>query len=75
MYKNKGTITESGSIVFRYEDDKTDFVSVKDNDAVIVNNQTETIKKYMASLNDAWYETAKYLLLNNKKAISQELNY
>lgn len=54
---------------------KTDFVSVKDNDAVIVNNQTETIKKYMASLNDAWYETAKYLLLNNKKAISQELNY
>ena len=27
VYKNKGTVTESGSIVFHYQDDKTDFVS------------------------------------------------
>ena len=27
VYKNKGTVTQSGSIVFHFEDDKTDFVS------------------------------------------------
>ena len=46
---------------------KTDLVSVTNSDPVPVNPQTDSIRHYLGSLTDAYYETAKYLLLNNKK--------
>jgi phosphoglycerol transferase MdoB-like AlkP superfamily enzyme len=44
-----------------------DFVSVVNNDPVPQNAATDSLKKNLADLSEAWYETAKYLLLNNKK--------
>lgn len=43
------------------------FVSVENNEPVVVNPYTDSIKNYMDKLNDGCYETARYLLLNNKK--------
>lgn len=44
-----------------------EFVSVR-NDLPIINTPaTDSAKRYMSILTDAWYETAKYMLLNNKK--------
>ncbi len=43
------------------------FVSVVNNEPVTVNKQTDSIKKRMDQLVTAWYETAKYMILNNKK--------
>lgn len=44
-----------------------EFVSVINNVPVITNPQTDSIKNYMSALTEAWFETARYLLLNNKK--------
>ena len=44
-----------------------EFVSVINNEPVPINAQTDSVKNYMSTLNEAWYETARYLLLNNKK--------
>lgn len=46
---------------------KEDFVSVTGNDPIPVNAATDSIKNNLMRLTDAYYETAKYLLLNNKK--------
>ena len=45
------------------------FVSVLNNEPVVAGLQTDSIKNYMASLTEAWYQTARYLLLNNKKKL------
>ncbi len=50
-----------------YKTGKEDLVSMMDNEPVVVNAQTDSIKNYLQRLTDAYYETAKYLLLNNKK--------
>jgi phosphoglycerol transferase MdoB-like AlkP superfamily enzyme len=42
-------------------------VSMVNNDKVVQNATTDSIKDHLNHLTDAWYETAKYLLLNNKK--------
>ena len=44
-----------------------DFVSMTGNEPVPVNAETDSVKNYLQKLTDAYYETAKYLLLNNKK--------
>jgi phosphoglycerol transferase MdoB-like AlkP superfamily enzyme len=44
-----------------------DFVSVINNDAVSLNKRNDSIKNVMAKTTNAFYNTAKYLLLNNKK--------
>jgi len=46
---------------------KQEFVSVTGNEAPVPGAATDSIKNYMGKLTDAWYETAKYLLQNNKK--------
>jgi phosphoglycerol transferase MdoB-like AlkP superfamily enzyme len=46
---------------------KQELVSVTGNEEITAGKQTDSIKNSMGSLTDAWYETAKYLLLNNKK--------
>jgi len=46
---------------------KIDFVSVTGNEPVPATKQTDSIKQALGVLTDAYYETAKYLLFNNKK--------
>ena len=46
---------------------KIDFVSMTGNEAIPVNTDTDSIKNYLQRLTEAYFETAKYLLLNNKK--------
>ncbi len=44
-----------------------EFVSVTDNEPVVVSPRTDSIRNYMSALTEAWYHTSRYLLLNNKK--------
>ncbi|MBK7434009.1 MAG: sulfatase-like hydrolase/transferase [Chitinophagaceae bacterium] len=46
---------------------KEELVSMKNNEPVPVNPETEMTKGVLSRLTDACYETAKYMLLNNKK--------
>lgn len=46
---------------------KEELVSMTGNEPVPVNAETDSIKRSLQRLTDAYYETAKYLLLNNKK--------
>ncbi len=46
---------------------KVEFVSVIDDIPVAENTQTDSVKTEMNKLTNAFHETAKYLLLNNKK--------
>ena len=46
---------------------KAKIVSVTDNKPVIANAQTDSVKNTMGRLTDAYYETARYLLFNNKR--------
>jgi len=46
---------------------KEEMVSMTGNEPIPVNADTDSIKNYLRQLTDAYYETAKYLLLNNKK--------
>ncbi len=46
-----------------------EFLSVTGNDPVPVNTDTDSTKNYLQRLTDAYYETARYLLYNNKKKL------
>ncbi|MGC4102549.1 LTA synthase family protein [Ferruginibacter sp.] len=46
---------------------KEDFVSMLNNNPVEKNAHTDSVRNYLSRLTDAYYETSKYLLLNNKK--------
>jgi len=46
---------------------KEDIVSMINSNPVENNRQTDSIKSTLSQLTGAYYETAKYLLLNNKK--------
>ncbi len=46
---------------------KQEFVSLTNNGPVPVNPVTDSAKQQLSRLTDAYYETARYLLLNNKK--------
>jgi hypothetical protein len=46
---------------------KEDFTSAKNNDPLPSTAATFNDKKMIRDLTNAWYETSKYLLLNNKK--------
>lgn len=46
------------------------FVSAKNNEPVPVNQSTESDKKLLRELTDAYYETAKYMILDNKKGVT-----
>ncbi|MEO7523141.1 MAG: sulfatase-like hydrolase/transferase, partial [Ferruginibacter sp.] len=62
-----GLVTDQYYFRRNLKTNEKDFVSVLSNDAVPENNVTDSIKNHLAGLTEAWYETAKYLLLNNKK--------
>jgi phosphoglycerol transferase MdoB-like AlkP superfamily enzyme len=44
-----------------------DFVSIINNDQIQKNPHTDSIRAKMSFMTDAFYETARYLLLNNRK--------
>ncbi len=46
---------------------KEELVSMTGNEPIPLNAETDSIKRSLQLLTDAYYETAKYLLLNNKK--------
>jgi len=46
---------------------KEELVSMTGNEPIPLNAETDSIKRSLQRLTDAYYETAKYLLLNNKK--------
>jgi phosphoglycerol transferase MdoB-like AlkP superfamily enzyme len=46
---------------------RTEMVSVTGNEPVVKNPATDSARNYLSQLTDAFYETSKYLLLNNKK--------
>ena len=52
------------------DNQKEDFVSVTDDLPIPENKVTDSIKDHMRKLAAAWYETAKYVLVNNKKLIN-----
>ena len=51
----------------KYKSGPSKFVSILNNDEVVVNASSDSIKNYMEKLTSGLQETAKYLLLNNKK--------
>jgi len=50
-----------------YKTGKEELVSVTGNEPVPQNATTDSLKNYLGRFTDAYYETARYLLLNNKK--------
>ena len=62
-----GLVSDSFYSVFDMKTKQHDFVSVVDDNPVKTNTYTDSIRRNMETLGEAWYETAKYLLLNNKK--------
>lgn len=62
-----GLVSDSFYSVFDSKTKQHDFVSVVNDMPVLANPKSDSIRKKMEVLADAWFETAKYLLLNNKK--------
>jgi len=62
-----GLVSNQYYYVKSFKTGLVDFVSVTGNEPVPVNPSTDSLKNYMGTLTDAWFETARYLLLNNKK--------
>jgi phosphoglycerol transferase MdoB-like AlkP superfamily enzyme len=65
--KTIGLVSNKYHYLKNFKTGTEEMVSVTDNNPVTVNAQTDSVKKHLRHLTDAWYETAKYLLLNNKK--------
>lgn len=65
--KTIGLVSDEYYYLRNMKTGKQEFVSVTGNEIVEPGPRTDSIKGRMAGITDAWYETAKYLLLNNKK--------
>ncbi|MGF2413515.1 LTA synthase family protein [Ferruginibacter sp.] len=65
--KTVGLISNQYYFLKNLKTGKENFVSMINNDPVQKTPATDSIKNYLSHLTDAYYETAKYLLLNNKK--------
>jgi phosphoglycerol transferase MdoB-like AlkP superfamily enzyme len=65
--KTIGLISDKYYYLKNFKSKKEELVSVLNNDAATVTKVPDSIKTYLRKLTDAYYETAKYLLLNNKK--------
>lgn len=65
--KNIGLVSDEYYFLKNLRSGKEDMVSVINNDAVPSNPVTDNLKVYLSRLTDAYYQTAKYLMLNNKK--------
>ena len=65
--KTIGLVSDEYYFVKNLKTGKQEFVSVTGNEKPVEGTQTDSIRGQMGRMTDAWYETAKYLLLNNKK--------
>lgn len=65
--KTVGLVGNKYYFLKNFKTGQEDFVSVTGDDPVPANTTTDSIKNNLLQLTDAYYETAKYLLLNNKK--------
>ncbi|MEP7165137.1 MAG: sulfatase-like hydrolase/transferase [Ferruginibacter sp.] len=65
--KTIGLVSDRYYFVKNIKTGKQEFVSVTGNEAIIPGPGTDSIRNRMQAITDAWNETAKYLLLNNKK--------
>jgi phosphoglycerol transferase MdoB-like AlkP superfamily enzyme len=65
--KNIGLVSDEYYFLKNLRSGKEDMVSVINNDAVPSNPVTDNLKAYLSRLTGAYYQTAKYLMLNNKK--------
>jgi phosphoglycerol transferase MdoB-like AlkP superfamily enzyme len=64
-----GMMTDDYCYVKNLVSGKEDFSSAKNNDPLPATPANTEDKKMLQDLMNAWYETAKYLLLNNKKKL------
>lgn len=62
-----GLVGEQYYYIRNLKSGKKELVSVTGNEPVIPGPQSDSARNRYESLTNAWYETAKYLLLNNKK--------
>jgi phosphoglycerol transferase MdoB-like AlkP superfamily enzyme len=67
MVKQIGMITDDYVYVHNLLSGKEDFRSAKDNLPLPQTNEIAADKKALQTLSDAYYQTAKYMLSNNKK--------
>lgn len=65
--KDVGIVSSHYFYVKNLVSKKAKIVSVTDNNTVTVTAETDSIKNTMGRLTDAYYETARYLLFNNKR--------
>jgi phosphoglycerol transferase MdoB-like AlkP superfamily enzyme len=65
--KNIGVVNDRYFYSKNLSTKKETVVSVTDNNPVPVTSATDSIKNNMARLTEAYYETARYLLFNNKR--------
>jgi phosphoglycerol transferase MdoB-like AlkP superfamily enzyme len=62
-----GTVTNQYYYQKNTKTGKIHFVSVTGNDPVPKNKETDSAENYLSKFTEGYYETAKYLLFNNKK--------
>ena len=65
--KTVGLVSNRYYFLKNYKTGKEEMVSMLDNNPVTVNAETDSIKNYLNRFTDAYFETAKYILLNNRK--------
>jgi hypothetical protein len=65
--KTIGLVSDQYYFLKNIKSGKQEFVSVTGNEITGTGPREDSIKNQMNGITDAWYETAKYLLLNNKK--------
>lgn len=65
--KTIGVVTDQYLFQQQLQSGKAAFVSVVNDEPVKQSATTDSIKNYLGELTRAYYETAKYLILNNKK--------
>ncbi len=65
--KNIGLVDSQYYFLKNLKTKKASLVSVINNDAILPSQKTDSIKNKLSHLTDAYYETARYLLFNNKR--------
>ena len=65
--KTIGVVTDQYLFQKQLQSGKEAFVSLVNDEPIKQSAATDSIKYYLGELTRAYYETAKYLILNNKK--------
>jgi hypothetical protein len=65
--KDIGLVNSQYYFIKNLKTAKTTFVSVTDNNPVKPSATTDSIKNAMSRFTDAYYQTSRYLLFNNKR--------